>query len=157
MIAVGMAGAEADWHVKDFAQCHVGDVCMKVYTPVSAIVGTDAGVFSAGNGLLAAGGNLTLGSFCAIFVSYYSGAWHYASSACAQNPGYFPGPEDYVYVASGCANVRTAPGLSSAVAACLRSGTRVSVDSAPVYKDGYIWWHLAGQGWMANNFLIQPH
>jgi hypothetical protein len=28
-------------------------------------------------------------------------------------------------------------------------------DSAPVYADGHIWWHLgAFEGWMAHDFLL---
>jgi hypothetical protein len=32
----------------------------------------------------------------------------------------------------------------------------VDVDSAPLYTDGKIWWHLSGKGWMAHDFLIAP-
>ncbi|OLE50502.1 MAG: hypothetical protein AUI36_19285 [Cyanobacteria bacterium 13_1_40CM_2_61_4] len=36
---------------------------------------------------------------------------------------------------------------------CATRGTVVDVDSAPVYLDGHIWWHLSGRGWMAHEFL----
>jgi hypothetical protein len=57
---------------------------------------------------------------------------------------------------SGCANVRSHPGLQSIILECLRNGAVVDVDSAPVYADNRIWWHLQGLGWMAHDFLVAP-
>jgi hypothetical protein len=37
--------------------------------------------------------------------------------------------------------------------ACLANGIVVDVDSAPVYLDGHIWWHLHERGWMAHENL----
>ena len=63
---------------------------------------------------------------------------------------------DHVNVSGGCANVRSAPGLSSTVVACLKNGTVVSIDhNFSVYLDGHIWWSINNQqGWMAHDFLI---
>jgi hypothetical protein len=46
--------------------------------------------------------------------------------------------------------------LTAKVLGCLGNGTLVDVDSAPVYRDKHIWWHLAGRGWMAHDFLVDP-
>jgi hypothetical protein len=152
MLAVGSAGILADWGYKDWPQCSTGQNCFKVSDPPQVMVGTNAGVYSGGYGVYPGGG---LGAACSVFLSKdLSGAWHYATSACYQNSGYVPGPEDHVSVSSGCANVRSSPGLSSKLVACLTNYTQVDVDSAPVFVDSYIWWHLAGRGWMANDFLI---
>jgi hypothetical protein len=78
---------------------------------------------------------------------YQDAGWHFVNARCTQASGDVPGPQDFVYV-SGCANVRTAPGFSGTVIACVANGTLVDVDSAPVYSDSKIWWHLAGRvGW----------
>lgn len=157
IVAAGTVGAEQDLRLKDMAQCTVGDACFKPRSPSDTIVGTNAAVFSATSGTLGAdGSNLGLGSACAVFVTNDGTAWHYAAAACVQNPGFLPGPSDHVYVPSACANVRSAPGLKALVLDCLAKNTIVNVDSAPVFQDGYIWWHLVGRGWMANDFLIPP-
>ena len=157
ILAAGTVGAEQALRFKDMAQCTVGDVCFKPRSPSDAIVGTNAAVFSGASGTLGAGGtNLALGAGCAVFVNYDGTAWRYAAAACVQNPGFLPAPGDHVSVPSACANVRSAPGLKSQVLDCLARGTVVDVDSAPSFQDGYIWWHLAGRGWMANDFLIPP-
>jgi hypothetical protein len=152
MVAVGRAGAEADLKLKDWSQCTAGEGCFKVNSPSLAMVGTNAGAFGAITGQYPGGG---LGSFCVVFVFYDATGWHYVNVSCAQNPGYMPGPEDHVTVASGCANVRTAPSVTAKVVACLPDYTAVAVDSAPDYADGHIWWHLAGRGWMAHDFLAR--
>ena len=64
--------------------------------------------------------------------------------------------QDLVYV-SGCANLRDNPGSRGRVLACLPTGIQVDVDSAPLYTDGKIWWHIAGRGWMAHDFLVAPN
>jgi len=74
-----------------------------------------------------------------------------------QSTGDTPGANDFVRVSGGgCANVRSEPGTNSKVVGCLPDHTMVDVDSAPVYTDGKIWWHLSGKGWMAHDFLIAP-
>lgn len=154
MLAVGRPAVEAKYHLIPFATCKNGDTCFIVGNPLSAIVGTDAAVFSGATGLFPQGG---LGSACVVYLSHDSAGWHYVNSACAQNSGFWPGRDDHVFVSSGCANVRTTPGLTSKVVSCLPANTVVSVDSAPVFADGHIWWHLAGRGWMAHDFLVAPN
>ena len=152
MVAVGRAGAEADLKMKDWSQCAAGQGCFKVNSPSKAIVGTNAGAFAAGTGQYPDGG---LGAFCVVFVFQNATGWHYLNVSCAQNPGYMPGPIDHVSIASGCANVRTSPSLAATSLACLDDYTQVAVDSAPVYADGHMWWHLAGRGWMVHDFLAR--
>lgn len=154
MTAVGKAGIEREYGWKDWSACSNGEACFKVSQPSRAMVGTHAGVFDGGNGLYPGGG---LGSACWIFVYQDSDGWHYSNAGCAQNPGYVPGVGAHVFVTGGCANFRNVPGLSSRVLGCLKNGTIVDVDSAPVYLNAHIWWHLVGRGWMAHDFLVKPH
>ena len=154
MLAVGRPAVEAKYHLTPFASCKSGDFCFFVGNPLSAIVGTNAAVFSGGTGVYPQGG---LGSACVVYLTHDGAGWHYLNSACAQNPGFWPGVGDHVFVSSSCANVRTAPGLSSTVLSCLNANTEVNVDSAPVLADGHIWWHLAGRGWMAHDYLVAPN
>jgi hypothetical protein len=56
---------------------------------------------------------------------------------------------------SGCANYITTPSLTATVLGCLANGTVVNVDSAPVYVDAHVWWHLTGRGWMADDYLCE--
>lgn len=150
MVAVGRSGAEADLKLKDWSQCSAGQGCFKVSIPSRAMVGTNAGAFGAITGEYPGGGG---GSFCVVFVFYEATSWHYMNVSCAQNTGYMPGPQDYITVPSGCANVRVAPSLSAKVLACLAKYIQVAVDSSPLYAEGHIWWHLAGRGWMVHDFL----
>ena len=130
MIAVGQPAAERD------------QPGFQVGNPSRAMVGTKAGTFY-GPGP---------GAGCFVFLYQDASGWHYVNVRCAQATGNIPGPQDLVKV-SGCANVRDAPGLNSRVIACLPNGTTVDVDSAPIYVDGHIWWHLAGRGWMVHGNL----
>jgi hypothetical protein len=152
MVAVGRAGAEADLKLKDWSQCGAGQSCFTFNSPSRVIVGTNAGALGGGYGLYPEGG---LGAFCVVFVINDSTGWHYVNVSCAQNEGYMPGPFDHVTIASGCANVRTSPSLSAKAVACLANNTQVAVDSAPLYADTHIWWHLAGRGWMVHDFLAR--
>jgi hypothetical protein len=152
MIAVGRPAIERDYGWKDWSVCTNGHQCFKVGNPSRAMVGTNAGTFYGSHGQFPAGG---LGSECWVFLDKDSKGWHYVNAGCAQPIGSLPGPQDRVFV-TGCANFRVAPGLSATVLGCLGNGTTVDVDSAPVYKDGHIWWHLAGRGWMAHDFLVAP-
>lgn len=153
MIAVGRPAIEADYGWRDWSVCVNGEQCFEVGSPSRAMVGTNAGTFYGIDGQYPGGG---LGSGCWVFLYEDSGGWHYVNAGCAQAQGYVPGPADRVFVTPGCAHVRDAPGLSSRVLDCLGNGTNVNVDSAPIYLDGHIWWHLAGHGWMAHDFLVAP-
>lgn len=154
MLAAGRPAVEAKYGLKPIASCRNGDNCFMVGNPLGAIVGTNAGVFGGSIGQYPTG---SLGCIAIVFLRYDSTGWHYVDSACYQNPGGVPGPFDHVSVASGCANVRTSPSLSATVLACLRAQTEVAVDSAPVYADSHIWWHLAGRGWMVHDYLLAPN
>jgi hypothetical protein len=151
MLAVGKPGIEHTYGWKDWSACSNGQTCFKVSNPSHAIVGTSAGSFEGGDGQYPGGG---LGSVCTVFLRNDSTGWHYINAGCYQNPGYVPGSGDHVSV-TGCANFRAAPSLSAMVIGCLRNYTNVDVDGGPVYQDAHIWWHLAGRGWMAHDFLCE--
>jgi hypothetical protein len=151
MISAGKTAFEADWKLKDSSVCATGDECFQLGNPSRAMVGTNAGSFY-GSSYRSGGGG---GAGCWIFLYQDSSGWHYVNGGCAQSTGYIPGPQDRVFV-SGCANVRDAPGLSSHAVGCLANNTIVDVDSAPMYVDRHIWWHLANRGWMAHDFLVRP-
>jgi hypothetical protein len=149
MIAVGKPAAEQALGVGDGATCNGNQSCFFLGQPSRAMVGTHAGTFYGRVGNPSGGG----GAGCFVFLYEDAGGWHFVNVRCVQASGYIPGPQDLVKVSSGCANVRDAPGTGSRVVACLPNGTVVDVDSAPVYLDGEIWWHLTGRGWMAHEYL----
>lgn len=146
MIAIGRPAIEKDFGWKDASVCPKGQPCFQVGSPSRALIGTNAGTF------YGIGGN---GSGCWLFLYLDSKGWHYVNAVCAQAQGYGPGIGDRVFV-TGCANFRADPSLSAKVLGCLGNGTLVDVDSAPVYRDAHIWWHLVGRGWMAHDFLVAP-
>jgi hypothetical protein len=152
MIAVGRPAAERDLGLKDGSSCSGTDNCFWVGNPSRAAVGSEAGIFYGTTGSASGTGG---GAGCTVFLYHDATGWHYVNARCAQATGYMPGIQDRVWV-SGCANVRETPGLSGRILACLPNQTVVDVDSAPVYRDGHIWWHLAGRGWMAHDFLVAP-
>jgi hypothetical protein len=149
MIRVGRPAAEKDLGLKDWSACSGNEQCFRVGSPSRAMVGTNAGTFYGESGMASGSGG---GAGCFVFLYEDATGWHYFNARCAQAAGSLPGPHDLIRV-SGCANVRDAPGLSSRVVACLPNGSEVDVDSAPVYADGHIWWHLTGRGWMAHDYL----
>jgi len=152
MIAAGKAAFEKAYGLKDVSACRSGDDCFAVSKPSQATVGTNAGWFHGDEHRSPTGGD----SGCWIYLYRDAGGWHYLNGRCAQVTGYIPGPQDRVYVTTGCARVRAVPALSGNVLDCLIKGVVVDVDSAPVYADGYIWWHLQGRGWMVHDSLIWP-
>ena len=154
MLNVGRPAVEAKYHLKPIASCKNGDACFIVRNPLDAIVGTEAAVFTGSIGLYPNGG---LGCGVLVVLSHDSTGWHYVNSGCVQNSGFMPGPGDHVFVSGGCANVRTSPNLSATVLACLPAQTQVDVDSAPLYADSHVWWHLAGRGWMVHDYLLAPN
>ncbi|MGD1054135.1 MAG: hypothetical protein ABR950_09975 [Candidatus Dormibacteria bacterium] len=101
--------------------------------------------------------------------------WHVLDTTCSQAPGYSPGIglTDWLYgpAGSGCAAVHASPGHASAVTACLTTsttfgqGTHYTVDQGPAYAaetdptsqlpEGTIWWHLQGQGWVTQDYLVE--
>lgn len=151
MIAAGRPALETAFKLKDWSVCTVGEYCFQVGDPSRAMIGTNAGTFYGRFGAYPQGG---FGAACWAFLYLDSHGWHYDDGVCTQYGG-LPSAQDNVFVAT-CANVRDAPGLDSHVIGCFNNGTPVSVDSAPVYADGYIWWHLTGRGWMAHDYLVDP-
>ena len=152
MIAAGKSAFEQAYGLKDASACASGDDCFSVSSPSGATVGTNAGYFRGEEHRSPSGG----GAGCVVYLSQDSTGWHYVSGGCAQGTGYLPGIQDRVFVTTACARVRALPSLSGKVLDCLPRGFPVDVDSAPVYADGYIWWHLQGRGWMAHDFLLWP-
>jgi len=151
MIAVGRPAAEAELGLKDWSTCSGTQMCFQVANPPHAIVGTNAATFVGGSSCKTFCG----GAACVVYLYKSATGWHYVNARCAQSPGYMPGAQDRVFV-TGCANFRATPSLSGKVLGCLGNGTIVDVDSSPVYAEGHIWWHLAGRGWMAHDFLVAP-
>ena len=152
MIKAGKKPAEAYLHLGDEASCAPQQECLSTVDAYGAI-GIHAGWFHGASGCPQGCG----GAGCWIYLFEDGSEWHFVNAACAQAPGDTPGAQDLVRVSGGgCANVRSEPGTNSKVVGCLPDHTMVDVDSAPVYTDGKIWWHLSGKGWMAHDFLIAP-
>jgi hypothetical protein len=140
--------------VDSMATCPVNRACISVGTEHD---GTEAAHFN-GEG----GSNADVLA-CMTYVVHDQAGWRGVRSQC---PATFPavGQSGMVWlggVTASCgANVRSSPGAQGRVVACLQHHTPVSIDYGPVYApmssmDG-IWWHLAGQGWMADDLLIYP-
>jgi len=154
MSTAGAPAIEKALGYNDWSVCSNGENCYRVSPEPSGMVGTDAGVLNGGYGQYPGGG---LGAACWVFLYRDSGGWHFLNYACAQNPGFTPGSADtgtHVFV-SGCANYRTSPSLTAKALGCLANGTVVNVDSAPVYAEVHVWWHLTGRGWMAHDYLCE--
>jgi len=153
--ALSTAGAHAAAVIVDsMATCPVNRACISLGTEHN---GTQSAYFD-GEG----GSNADVLA-CMTYVVHDAAGWRGARSQC---PAVFPavGKSGMVWLggatASCGANVRSAPGPQGKVVACLQHHTGVSIDGGPAYApmsstDG-IWWHLAGQGWMADDFLIFP-
>jgi hypothetical protein len=157
MLQAGVAAAEADLGAVLTANCASGQVCFQVGEPPRAEVGVNAGTFYGDTSGRAADGTYRGGAACWVYLYEDATGWHFNSVRCAQATGSTPGIQSLIWVAVGsCANVRDGPSLTSKVLDCLARKTLVDVDSAPVYADGHIWWHLSDRGWMAHNFLIAP-
>lgn len=152
MIKVARQPAERDLKLGDEASCTDHHDCLFLDQGDGfGSIGFKAGILKGGEGCPDGCG----GSACYIYLYQDTSDWHYVNARCTQSTGSTPGAQDRVYV-SGCANVRERPSSRAKVLACLPKGTLVDVDSAPVYQDGSIWWHLAGKGWMAHEFLVTP-
>jgi hypothetical protein len=141
--------------VESTAACPVNRACITIGTEHG---GTQSAYFD-GRG----GSNADVLD-CLTYVVHDSGGWRGVRSQC---PAGFPvvGKSGFVWLGGvtpgKCgANVRTSPGPAGKVVTCLQHHTLVSIDAGPAYApmsstDG-IWWHLAGKGWMADDFLIFP-
>lgn len=120
------------------------------------------------------------GPDCGAFTYLWldSAGWHVLDTTCTQASGYTPasGQSDYVYgpTGSGCASVHSGASHASSVVACLAftstgpggfdGATPYTIDEGPAYTsetdptsqlpDGTIWWHLQGQGWVTQDYLV---
>ena len=110
-----------------------------------------------------------------------SAGWHVLDTNCAQAPGYTPSLSQggsYAFVfgptSPGCASVHSSPNHASTVVGCLPFGststtgfgenTQYTIDQGPTYTaetdpasglpEGTIWWHLQGQGWLTQDYLV---
>jgi hypothetical protein len=152
MTAVGWTAMRTEYGLTERSKCSNGQQCFDTGDP-RPMVGTNAGTL---HSLRGQGPGLFFDAECWVFLYKDSKGWHYLNSRCPSDSGQVPGPVDHVFV-NGCANYRAAPSVSAKVYGCLRNGTMVNINSAPVYSDGHMWWHLAGfEGWMAHDFLIAP-
>ena len=112
------------------------------------------------------------------YVWQDSAGWHVLDTACAQASGYSPvgGTYDFVYgpTSSGCASVHSSPSHTSIVTGCITfsstsgsqfpQNTKYTVDEGPTYTAetdatsqqpaGTIWWHLQGEGWLTQDYLV---
>jgi len=123
------------------------------------------------------------GPDCAAFTYLWqdSAGWHVLDTGCTQASGYLPRLSqggDYGSVfgptSTGCADVYSSPSHSSTVVGCLAFGaytgsawvnnTRYTIDQGPTYTpetdptsqqpEGTIWWHIQGQGWVTQDYLV---
>lgn len=52
-----------------------------------------------------------------------------------------------------CLNMRDSASTFGKKLDCLKDGTKLLIDGGPVYRDGYIWFHLQNKGWAVVNYL----
>ena len=139
--------------VDDMTACPTNHACMSLGAEHD---GTEAAYF------VGAGGSNGDVMACGTYVVHTAIGWHGLRRQCSA-AAVFPaqGQSGQVFLGIGppgqCANVRQQPSATSAVIGCLTATTQVTVDQAPVYAatpsvDG-LWWHIAGRGWMADDYL----
>ena len=152
MAAIGWPAIKNEYGLKDRSVCVNGEQCIDTNDP-RAMVGTNAGTLYGQSGQ---GPGLFFPRECWLFLYKDLEGWHYFNGRCTPYGAQVPGAGDHVFVA-GCANYRSAPSLSAKVLGCLANHTSVDINSAPVYADRHIWWHLARyEGWMAHDYLLVP-
>jgi len=136
--------------------------------------------YTVNSGTAAADVTYGVGHGCAASTYLWqdSAGWHVLDTVCVQNTGYNPsvGASNYIFgPGTGCANVYSSPGHSSSIVACLTfaqqsptagySGDpQYVIDQGPTYTAetdtssqqpaGTIWWHIKGQGWVTQDFLV---
>jgi hypothetical protein len=130
--------------------------------------------YTVNSGTSAADVTYGIGHGCAAFTYVWqdSAGWHVLDTVCVQNTGYNPSHGASVYIfgpGTGCANVYASAGHASAITGCLTwsstgSGTQYTIDQGPTYvaetdptshqPAGTIWWHLTGEGWVTQDFLV---
>lgn len=97
------------------------------------------------------------GAVSAVYLVHDSAGWHWLDSWIMQNGAPSDGATTWTATNSTCANVRSEPSTTSAVVACLPSGSQIAIDQPPQFTDGHIWWHASDRhGWIAHDAII-PH
>jgi hypothetical protein len=103
---------------------------------------------------------------CTVYLSSSAAGWQFRDSNCRRVATAFPavGSSGQLVIGfggTGCINVRSAPGLSAKVAACLPENTDVTIDDGPYYlpesgSDPLVnyWWHIANQGWVVHRYMM---
>ncbi|MDQ6884412.1 MAG: hypothetical protein M3077_09300 [Candidatus Dormibacteraeota bacterium] len=84
---------------------------------------------------------------CFVYVFEDAAGWHPFDGYCTAQLSASVGGTNYIFTPGTCANVRERAGLQARVRDCLPMKTFVSIDDGPAWLDGYLWWHIAGQGW----------
>ena len=153
--AVAGSTSQTTLVVDSMAACPVNRACTAVGVEHD---GTQAAYF-----IGVAGSNRDLIA-CGVYVIHIQAGWQPLSQDCGY-PMIFPAVGQSGPVGLGfenrhpgdCANVRTLPGPTGKVVACLPDGTQVRLDSGPAYvplaTTNGLWWHIAGRGWMVDDFL----
>ena len=145
--SAAIPGVEAKTGLRFASNCSTSAPCLSF---VNEIIGTDAAavIFSTAR---------SGGRQCAGYVYRQGASWHLLNAACGLPGQISPivGHDATVRVPNNCANVRSAPGLTSPVVGCIYNGTVVHVDGGPTYVGGRLWWRLKS-GWMAHDFLASP-
>ncbi len=87
-------------------------------------------------------------SHCVVYLHDAGGQWSADAATCVDSatPAPVTGATVPVAAPGSCARIRRAAGLTSPVIACLRDGTLVTVDAAPVYRDGHLWFSVSAPG-----------
>jgi hypothetical protein len=151
--AVAGSASQTTLVVDSMATCPVNRACTAVGVEHD---GTQAAYF-----IGVAGSNQNLIA-CGFYVIHVQAGWQPLSGDCGR-PTIFPAVGHTGPVQLGfenppvCGNVRTLPGPTGKVVACLADGTQVRLDSGPAYvpmaTTNGLWWHIAGRGWMVDDFL----
>jgi hypothetical protein len=137
--------------VESLAACPANRACVSIGVEHD---GTSAAYF------VGAGGSNSDEVPCGALVFKDAAGWHVLRHECGGPVFPAVGGSGQVFLglgATGCANVRSAPGAAGKVVGCIAAGTSVQLDNGPVYSplsgsDG-VWWHITGRGWMADDFL----
>lgn len=102
---------------------------------------------------------------CAFYLVGGAGGWRPLGARCTGFATAFPAVGAIARVTlrmgeQGCVNVHDSPGISARVVACLNDGAQVQIDDGPIYiasKDPPsaldVWWHIAGRGWIVDQYL----
>ena len=90
---------------------------------------------------------------CFVYVYREGAGWHPYDGYCTQQISASIGGTEYIYTPGTCANIRNPAGLQAPVVDCLPHHQQVTIDQAPQWLDGHLWWHLASHGWTVHENL----